>query len=183
MNHAALILIDIQKGFDDPAWGPRNNPGAEAAAGRLLAHFRSRHLPVYHVHHVSAAKGSPLAGAGTAFKSVVAPKARETVIEKHAPSAFIGTDLADRLTARGVTEVVICGLPTGQGVAATARDAAALGLSVTVVPEACAAFAASADADWQAPERPTPQATHDAALAALRADHAQTRPLVDILAS
>ncbi len=28
-QNAALILIDIQKGFDDLIWGRRNNPDAE----------------------------------------------------------------------------------------------------------------------------------------------------------
>ncbi|GAA3853800.1 isochorismatase family protein [Celeribacter arenosi] len=182
MDHTALILIDIQKGFDDPAWGARNNPGAEAAAGRLLAHFRSNHLPVYHVHHVSDAKGSPLSGAGVAFKTVVAPKARETVIEKHAHSAFDGTDLAQRLALRNVRDLVICGLPTGACVSATARDASALGLNVTVVPEACAAFTGAGEAGWETPDRPTPQAVHDAAIASLQSGIATARTLGEILA-
>ena len=33
---AGLIVIDAQRGFGDGAWGPRNNPGAEANIATLL---------------------------------------------------------------------------------------------------------------------------------------------------
>jgi len=36
--HAALLLVDVQQAFADPAFGTRNNPDCEANVGRLLAH-------------------------------------------------------------------------------------------------------------------------------------------------
>ena len=53
MVHTALLVIDMQKAFDNPIWGERNNPQAEQQALRVLAYFRKHALPILHVQHIS----------------------------------------------------------------------------------------------------------------------------------
>ncbi|MEQ9606883.1 MAG: isochorismatase family protein, partial [Kiloniellaceae bacterium] len=52
-ERAALVIIDFQKAIDDPKWGRRNNPQAEAQTARLLAAWRAAGWPVVHVQHLS----------------------------------------------------------------------------------------------------------------------------------
>jgi hypothetical protein len=95
----ALVLIDIQQGFDDPKWGARNNLSAGAIAARVLGHWRQRRWPILHVRHDSSDLGSALHPdkAGNQFKEIVQPMAVEPVIGKRVNSAFIGTDHHDEL--------------------------------------------------------------------------------------
>jgi len=89
----ALLLIDVQQGFDEPRWGPRNNPDAERQIAALLAAWRRAKWPVLHVQHMSQVPGSPLrAGApGNAFKPEAMPHEGEPVFRKTVNSAFTGT--------------------------------------------------------------------------------------------
>jgi len=140
--HTALLLIDIQSGFDAPKWGPRNNPSAEENAGRLLQVWRAAGRPVFHVRHASRNPTSPLhpSQPGFAFQPVVAPEQGETVITKDVNSAFIGTTLQEQLQGRGIRELVIVGLTTPHCVSTTARMAGNLGYTVYLVSDATAAF-------------------------------------------
>ncbi len=56
----ALIVVDLQKGTEDPSWGPRNNPSCEANVGALLEVWRSRGQPVVYIRHDSVEPGSTL---------------------------------------------------------------------------------------------------------------------------
>jgi nicotinamidase-related amidase len=140
---SALVLIDIQLGFDDPVWGVRNNPAAEEISGEVLDAWRNRGWPVIHVQHDSTEAGSPLTPGtpGHAHKVRVQPRPDEPVVHKTVNSAFIGTDLEDRLRRAGVPGVVLCGLTTDHCVSTTARMSANLGFATWLVADACATFA------------------------------------------
>ena len=138
----ALLVIDMQRGFDDPRWGRRNNPRAEANGLQVLAHWRRTGRPVIMVRHDSTALASPLRPdqPGNAFMPGFEPQPGEGLIAKTVNSAFIGTPLETRLRAAGITAVTLFGLTTDQCVSTTARMAANLGFAVTVVADACACF-------------------------------------------
>jgi len=55
-DRPALILIDIQKGFDNIEYwgGQRNNRDAEKYSGELLRLWRKHNLPIFHIKHCSS---------------------------------------------------------------------------------------------------------------------------------
>lgn len=177
----ALLLIDFQRGFDDPGWGVRNNREAETNALRLLESFRATGAPVFHVRHLSTEEGSRLAGPGAELKEGFEPGPGESLIEKSVNSAFIGTDLEERLRAQGVTHVVVCGLTTPHCVSTTTRMAANLGFQATLVHDACAAFARNADTSFDGGPGLTPDESHRAALAHLSGEFARIVSTVEAL--
>jgi nicotinamidase-related amidase len=60
----------------------------------------------------------------------------DIVVTKRTWGAFASTDLEARLKARGVTQVVVCGVATGGGVESTARQAYEQGFNVTLAVDA-----------------------------------------------
>lgn len=142
-ENAVLLLVDVQKGFDDPFWGPRNNPDAEVNMARLLEAWRRTKRPVIHVKHLSLMPNSPLRKElpGCSIKDEVKPRPGELVVWKHVNSAFIGTELETTLRENGYDTLVIIGLTTPHCISTTARMAGNLGFSTYVVSDAVAAFA------------------------------------------
>jgi nicotinamidase-related amidase len=142
-KNATLILIDVQKGFDAPYWGERNNPGAERNIEKLLSRWRASRRPVIHVRHDSAERDSPLRPdlPGNAIKGEAAPGPGEPVVGKNVNSAFIGTDLEARLKAQSIDTVVLCGFTTNHCVSTTTRMAGNLGFRTFVLSDSTVAFA------------------------------------------
>ena len=61
---------------------------------------------------------------------------QDHVVTKHTPGAFTSTDLKAHLKSLGVTQVVIVGIATSNGVEVTARQAYELGFNVTLATDA-----------------------------------------------
>ncbi len=137
-----LIVIDVQKGLDEPYWGERNNPGAEQNMARLLDAWRQHGWAIYYIQHHSKNPKSPLRPdyVGNEIKEIVQPQPGETIIQKRENSAFVGTDLEERLRAANQGTVVLTGLTTDHCVSTTARMAANLGFRTIVVSDATATF-------------------------------------------
>lgn len=143
-NIPALLLIDLQKGFDNIEYwgGQRNNLCAEGNASRILAVARESGLPVFHIQHCSTLPTSPLheSSPGNAFKDLVIPIPRETIIKKRVNSAFIGTTLKTRLAKAEVKKLIIVGLTTDHCVSTTTRMAGNFGYETYLVEDATATF-------------------------------------------
>ncbi len=138
----ALLLIDIQQGFDDPYWGERNNPDFENNVTTLLSHWRKQGAPVIHVKHNSTTDGSPLRLElpGNAIYDFATPIHDEPVFEKNVNSAFIGTNLADHLASIGNPPIVMVGMTSDQCVNTTVRMAGNLGYESYMVSDGTATF-------------------------------------------
>jgi nicotinamidase-related amidase len=143
MNQPALIVLDVQKGFDDPHWGKRNNPQAEENILKLLTEWRKRGWEVIYSQHLSLLPNSPLNDQnklGIEFKEIVKPLPHEVVFQKNVNSAFIGTKLDSYLKEKQVKSLVITGFSTQHCVSTTTRMSGNLGYDTFLVEDAIAAF-------------------------------------------
>lgn len=168
-DHAALVVVDLQNDFADPAGGlavafgsaivPRVNEEIAAAceAGAFVVATQDWHPEttphfakdggVWPVHCVAGTWGAELHP--SLELPVDAPRVRKGANGEDGYSGFTmrdpstgeerPTELESLLRARGVSRVVVCGLATDYCVKATALDAARLGFSVELIGDAVAA--------------------------------------------
>ncbi len=140
--NAALIIVDVQDVFNDPQRGRRNNPDAEVRIAHLLHEWRRTGRAIFFFRDLSPRPSSPFHVDNPASKimEIVRPLPEEPVIEKSANSAFIGTDLEERLRRAGISTLVITGLTTNHCVETTTRMAGNLGFDTYFVADATAAY-------------------------------------------
>ncbi|MDP3511669.1 MAG: cysteine hydrolase family protein [Sulfuritalea sp.] len=140
--NTALLIIDIQNDyFPGGAMELVGSTEAGAQAGRLLAAFRGKGLPVIHVQHISTRPGASFFvpdTKGVEIHASVAPQAGETIIQKNFPNSFRDTPLLQHLRDRDITRLVIAGMMTQMCIDSTVRAAADLGFACSLAHDACA---------------------------------------------
>jgi bifunctional isochorismate lyase / aryl carrier protein len=173
-EHAALLLVDCQRAFVEPAFRTAAPGGPQALRQALLLRdaFRENGLPLAFSRHAHLLRPPP-GGMGTWWHSFLregdpaaelagpcAPLPGEAVFRKEHYSAFRETGLASWLASREprVRVLVLAGFLTHLCVDTTARDAFMSGLDVVVAADACAA--------WRSRDG---RSLHDAALLTLGA--------------
>jgi nicotinamidase-related amidase len=148
---SALIVIDLQNAISKLQCA---HPLAEVIgqARDLATAFRQNGLPVILV----AATGSPPGRTERAVSNAVYPPENSKILAEFGPQpsdhlvskrtmgAFTGSDLIAYLSARGITQVVVCGVATSLGVESTARQAHELGFHVTLAIDAMTDFSIEA---------------------------------------
>jgi len=174
-DRAALVVVDLQNDFADPAGSlsvaggdeivPRVNEAARraAGAGALVVATQDWHPAstphfakdggIWPVHCVAATWGAEL---HPSFELPVgAARVRKGANGEDGYSGFTmrdpetgrerPTELEAMLRARGIDRVVVCGLATDYCVKATALDAIRLGFEVELLGDAVAAVNLAAD--------------------------------------
>ncbi|MEN3372440.1 cysteine hydrolase family protein [Dechloromonas sp. ZS-1] len=140
----ALIVIDIQNDyFPDgkfPLWQPEP---VLARIEQAIAQARRQGVAVIFVQHVAdASKGpAPFFNPGTPGVALharllqAAPDA--PIVIKRFADSFLGTDLEAQLAARGIEELLVCGMMTQNCVTHTAISKSAEKYRVSVLSDCC----------------------------------------------
>jgi len=137
-----LILVDIQNDYF--AGGKMELVGITAAAGKakeLLARFRQRGWPTFHIQHIAVQAGATFflpQTEGSELHETIRPLPGEVVLQKHFPNSFRETHLLNELRKAEVDHVVICGAMSHMCIDATTRAAADYGVACSVIHDACA---------------------------------------------
>lgn len=139
----ALLVIDLQKGIVAyPTMHPIGDIVKQAST--LAEAFRRHGLPVVLVIAAGRAPGRTEQARGhgelpAGFTDLLPELNRQPqdhTVTKRTPGAFTNTDLEVHLKKLGITQVVIVGVATSNGVESTARHAYELGFNVSLAVDA-----------------------------------------------
>lgn len=141
---SALLVIDLQQGITGM---PLAHPVDQVIdrVTTMIQAFRDRGLPIVLVNVGGSPPGRTDAGPAQTHNfpdgwmdliPELGRRPEDHVVTKYTRSAFSRTGLAEHLRERGVTQVVVVGIATSNGVEYTVRDAHEEGFHVSVAVDA-----------------------------------------------
>jgi maleamate amidohydrolase len=149
----AILVVDFQKGFTDPACAMGKSPRIHAARDKtveLLEHGRQFGIPIascYTAYHsardaplwkVGAVRNGFLEGSLEAeMDDLIANPSYDYILRKTAPSIFFQTPLTGFLTKHRIDTVLVTGCVTSGCVRASVIDAFSSGYRTIVVEDCC----------------------------------------------
>ena len=141
-QNAALVVIDMQIGFDDKRWGNRNNTGLSRNIETLLKTWRGSNRSIIHIQHCSVESNSVLRSELESwdFYPSAQPIDGEVVFQKNVNSCFTGTNLETYCAENNIDTLVIMGISTDHCVSTSTRLAANLGFTIYLISDATCTF-------------------------------------------
>lgn len=138
LSEAVVIIIDMQREYLDGSVPLPHLQAAVTGAAQLIARAHAQKTPVIHVVN-KGPEGNLLfndEGPFYAELDAIAAREGESVVIKHLPNSFAGTNLQEIIARTGRQQLIIAGCTSHVCVSATARAALDLGYQSTVVANA-----------------------------------------------
>ena len=140
LETSVLVIIDAQQEYETGRLPLVGLKEAVHSIRTLLTQARESGVPIIHVLH-EGSEGGSFDPRTSAFKSIAGlePLASESVVFKHLPNSFAGTNLTSELEKiDGNRTLLLVGFMTHMCITATASSALDLGFQIGVVKDAVA---------------------------------------------
>ncbi|RYP68978.1 hypothetical protein DL770_008328 [Monosporascus sp. CRB-9-2] len=137
-SDSVLVIIDAQNEYASGLLKTENVESTRAANVALLEKYRAAGAPIVHVVHKTP-EGAGIFTPGTPLAEEfdeLQPRAGESVVSKHAPGSFTGTQLQEILEKTARKKVVFTGYMAHVCISTTARQAAEKGWDVIIAKDA-----------------------------------------------
>jgi len=133
---SALLIIDVQQALCTGEWAAFDIDSVVDRINELAAKARSAGTPVFFIQHEETQGPLQFGSKGWQLYERLAVNPDDIRIRKSASDSFHETELHALLQARGIGELVICGLQSEFCVDSTVRRALSLGFPVVLVSNA-----------------------------------------------
>ena len=130
---AALLVIDVQQGLCEGEHQAFESAHVISRINRVSAKARAAGVPVIFIQHESQTGYLEFGTRAWQLAEGLHAEPADLRLRKATPDSFLRTDLEATLKARGITDLIICGMHTEFCVDTTTRRALALGYSVILV--------------------------------------------------